>query len=243
MPAYNAEKTLQKTIADFPTGLVSETILVDDSSADNTSGIARELGLTVFEHSNNLGYGGNQKTCYWEALKSNPDVIVMVHPDYQYDSSLIGELVRPILENRYDMMFGNRIRTREEVLAGGMPKIKYFLNRMYCIFENIVLGANFSEYFSGMRAYSSKLLRTIPFQRFSNDFVFDQQLFVSAYANGFRIGEIDVPVRYFSEGSSIQFAKGAKFLLETLYLLVRYILFKSKIVYDPLFTTRYAHST
>lgn len=243
MPAYNAEKTLQRTIADFPPGLVDKTILVDDSSTDDTVSVALRMKLKVFQHPNNLGYGGNQKTCYWEALKDNPDVVVMVHPDYQYDSSLIGELVRPIVENRYDMMFGNRIRTREEVLAGGMPKIKYFINRMYCILENIVLGANFSEYFSGMRAYSAKLLRTIPFQRFSNDFVFDQQLFISAYANGFRIGEIDIPVRYFSEASSIQFAKGVKFLLETLYILLRYMLFKSKIIFDPLFTTSYARTT
>lgn len=243
MPAYNAENTLAKTVQDFPKGMVSKTILVDDGSSDQTVELARKLGLTVFVHSNNLGYGGNQKTCYWEALKENPDVVVMVHPDYQYDSSLIGELVRPILEGRYDMMYGNRIRTRAEVLAGGMPLVKYYLNRVFCIIENIILGANFSEYFSGMRAYSRKLLITLPFQRFSNDFVFDQQMMISAYTNGFRIGEIDIPVRYFSEASSIQLGKGSKFLAETLLLLSRYLLHKYRLRRDSLFATRYAKNS
>ncbi len=235
MPAFNAERTLEKTIKDIPSGIVSKIILVDDGSNDNTVVLAKKLGLRIFTHTANLGYGGNQKTCYWEALKENPDVIIMVHPDYQYDASLIGELVRPILEDRYDMMFGNRIRTRQEVLKGGMPPTKYMLNRMFCILENMILGANFSEYFSGMRAYSAKLLRKIPYQRFSNDFIFDQEMMLSVYANGFRIGEIDVPVRYFSEASSIKFIKGGKFLLETLMLLVRYLGFKYKIYKDPLF--------
>ncbi len=240
MPAYNAEKTLAKTVKDFPPNLVTKTILVDDGSSDGTVVLAKKLGLSVFTHPNNLGYGGNQKTCYWEALKENPDVVVMVHPDYQYDSSLTGELVRPILEGRYEMMFGNRIRTRTEVLAGGMPPIKYFLNRFYCILENIVLGANFSEYFSGMRAYSRKLLTTIPFQRFSNDFVFDQQMMLSTYTNGFPIGQLDIPVRYFSEASSIQLWKGIKFLVETGILLIRYMLHTQHLINDPLFSTKRA---
>lgn len=238
MPAYNAEKTLAKTVRDFPPGLVTKIILVDDGSSDRTVLLAKKLGLSVFTHPNNLGYGGNQKTCYWEALKENPDVVVMVHPDYQYDSSLTGELVRPILEGRYEMMFGNRIRTRTEVLAGGMPLIKYIFNRLFCILENIVLGANFSEYFSGMRAYSKKLLTTIPFQRFSNDFVFDQQMMLSAYANGFPIGQSDVPVRYFSEASSIQPWNGIKFLVATGFMLIRYVLHKQHILNDPLFQTK-----
>lgn len=242
MPAFNAERTLEKTIKDFPPHVVTKIILVDDGSTDSTVAIAKKLKLTVFAHTNNVGYGGNQKTCYWEALKFHPDVIVMIHPDYQYDSSLIGELVRPILYGHYDMMYGNRIRTRAEALAGGMPAMKYVLNRAFCFLENIVLGANFSEYFSGMRAYSGKLLKTIPFQRFSNDFVFDQQCMIVAFANGFRIGEIDIPVRYFSEASSIQFFKGSKFLLETLGLLVRFVLYTHHIRDDYVFHIKHETS-
>ncbi len=237
MPAYNAEKTLEKTIKDFPKDLVYKIILVDDRSTDNTIIIAKRLGLLVFSHTVNLGYGGNQKTCYWEALKFHPDIVVMVHPDYQYDSSLLGELIRPIWEDRYDMVYGNRIRTRQEVLKGGMPYTKYILNRIFCILENIVLGANFSEYFSGLRAYSSRLLQQVPFQRFSDDFVFDQQFTVVAYAKGFRIGEIDIPVRYFSESSSIKFIKGCKFLCETLWVLILYLGYKYKIHKNKLFTS------
>jgi glycosyltransferase involved in cell wall biosynthesis len=224
MPAYNAAKTLEKTVHDFPKGLVTETILVDDSSKDATVQVAQKLHLKVFKHPKNIGYGGNQKTCYREALVYNPDVVVMIHPDYQYDSKLIGELVRPILDGRYDMMYGNRIRTRQEVIRGGMPKIKYLLNRFYCILENFILGANFSEYFSGMRAYSQKFLAEVPFQQFSNDFVFDQEMMIVGFSKKFRIGEIDIPVRYFSEASSIQYLKGSKFLLSTLLLLGRYTL-------------------
>ena len=186
MPAYNAAMTIERTVTDFPKGLVTRTIVVDDRSTDNTVEVAKKLGLTVFEHTTNLGYGGNQKTCYWEALKENPDVVVMVHPDYQYDSSLIGELVRPILEG------------------------------------------------------SNTLLRAIPFQRFSNDFVFDQQMMIATYARGYRIGEIDIPVRYFSESSSIQFLKGSKFLLDTFLVLVRFMLFKLKLIQDSLFEDNHA---
>ncbi len=235
MPAYNAEKTLKKTLGDIPKGLVDNIILVDDGSHDKTVQLAKKLGLNTFVHPQNRGYGGNQKTCYTLALNENADIVVMIHPDYQYDSSLIGELVRPILEGRYDMMYGNRIRSRTEVLQGGMPIEKYLLNRFFCILENVILGANFSEYFSGLRAYSKSFLKKVPFQRFSNDFVFDQQMIIVAYANNFRIGEIDVPVRYFSESSSIKFMKGSKFLIETSFMLIRFVLHKFKLFSDPLF--------
>lgn len=235
MPAYNAEKTLEKTYRDVPKDWVSEIILVDDVSRDRTVELSRKLGLTTFVHPNNLGYGGNQKTCYWEALKREPDVVVMIHPDYQYDATLIPELVRPILQGRYDYMFGSRIRTRKEALAGGMPLLKYVFNRFYTLIANILLGVNFSEHMSGMRAYSRKALETIPFQRFSNDFIFDQQFTVSAISYGLRIGETPIPVRYYSESSSIGLLPGAKFLTESFLVLLRYLAHQRGLLKSKLF--------
>ncbi len=235
MPAYNAEKTLKKTIQDIPKELVDEIILVDDGSKDNTVLLAIKLGLTVFEHPKNLGYGGNQKTCYWEALKKKPDVVIMLHPDYQYDATLLGELVRPILQKRYDFMFGSRIRTRQEALQGGMPNHKYIFNRIYTIFANSILGVNFSEHMSGLRAYSYKTLKTIPFQRFSNNFIFDQEFTISSIANGLKIGEIAIPVRYYSESSSIKLWPGLKFGLGSIWLLCLFILDKRGVYHSPIF--------
>lgn len=235
MPAYNAAKTLEKTVKDLPKGLVNDIILVDDGSSDGTVELAKKLGLSVFQHSRNLGYGGNQKTCYWEALKKKPDVVVMLHPDYQYDATLTDELVRPIIEGRYDVMFGSRIRTRREALEGGMPLIKYILNRLMTPIENIILGVNFTEHMSGFRAYSYKTLTTVPFQRMSNDFVFDQEFMASAISFGFKVGEIPVPVRYYSDSSSIQFIKGSKFLAQTFLTLFKYTLHSWGIYHSKLF--------
>jgi len=230
MPAFNAAKTLRKTVANLPSNLVNEIILVDDDSQDNTVSLAEQLGITVFEHPNNLGYGGNQKTCYWEALKRKPDIVVMIHPDYQYDSSLAVELIRPIIQGRYDYMFGSRIRTRKEAIVGGMPSSKYFFNRFFTLIANLVTGNNFSEYMSGMRAYSVKALKKVPFQRFSNNFIFDQQFTFSALANNLKIGEIPIPVRYYSDSSSISWLPGLKFGLASLYWLLRYWLHTHRIV-------------
>lgn len=235
MPAYNAARTIEKTVADIPPNLASTIIVVDDGSRDDTVKVARKLGLTVFQHPVNLGYGGNQKTCYWEALKRKPAAVVMLHPDYQYDATLTGELIRPILNGRYDIMFGSRIRTREETLAGGMPLHKYLLNRLLTPIENIVLGVNFSEHLSGFRAYSLKALQTVPFQRFSNDFVFDQQFMASAIVHGLKVGEIPVPVRYYQDSSSIRFLKGTKFLLETFWTLFLFILDRLGLIRSQLF--------
>src|SRR3989344_2962844 len=235
MPAYNAEKTLLDTYKEIPGYLRKNIILVDDQSKDETVFLATSLGIKVFSHPSNLGYGGNQKTCYWEALKLNPDVVVMLHPDYQYDARLIEELIRPISDGRFDFMFGSRIMGRKSALDGGMPKIKYYINRLVGLLENVLLDVNFTEHFSGFRAYSTEVLKTIPFQRFSNDFVFDQEMAISAISFGFKIGEIPIPTRYHEKASSIQFIKGTKFILETFWTILVYRLHKLGIVRSRLF--------
>lgn len=235
MPAYNAARTVEATYREIPPKFRNNIILVDDSSRDNTVATAKKLGLKVFELPNNLGYGGNQKTCYWEALKTKPDVVVMLHPDYQYDASKIEDLIKPILEGEYDFMFGSRIKNRGMAIAGGMPKIKYYVNRLVCLLQNILLGENFSEYFSGFRAYSNKLLKTIPFQRFSNDFVFDQEMTISAISFGFKIGEISIPTRYHEKASSIQFIRGTKFIIESFWVILRLYLNRFGLLRDNRF--------
>lgn len=237
MPAYYAEKTLQKTFRDIPKGLVSEILLVDDASKDKTTSEAKKLGITIYVHTKNIGYGGNQKTCYWEAMKRNPDIVIMLHPDYQYDASKINELIRPIAEGSCDIMIGSRIRTRKEILDGGMPLEKYIGNRILSTLCNIILGVNLSEHLSGFRAYSRNVLETIPYQRFSNDFVFDQQFIFSAVSYGFRIGETPVPVRYFKEASSIAGLKGLTFVAGTFITMIQYVLHKSGIIRSPFFSS------
>lgn len=235
MPAYNAAKTVKDTFKEIPPAYRKHVILVDDHSSDNTVEVAEKLGIKVFSHPNNLGYGGNQKTCYWEALKLNPDVVVMLHPDYQYDATMIPYLVQPILDGKYDFMFGSRIATKRGALEGGMPPIKYYVNRVVCFIQNILLGVNFTEHFSGFRAYSSKLLKKVPFQRFSNDFVFDQEMTISTLSFGFRIGEIPIPTRYHDKASSIKFLKGTKFVLEGFMTIFSYYLHKLGIKKDRRF--------
>ena len=236
MPAYNAEKTLTVTYKDIPKDVIDEIILVDDNSTDKTVDVAKSLGITVIKHKINTGYGGNQKTCYREALKRGADIVVMLHPDYQYDSTLTDELIRPIKSGRFDIMFGSRIRTRKEAIDGGMPKVKYFLNRIVSLLENVVLGVNFTEHLSGFRAYSAKVLQTLPLEKFSNDFVFDQQLMIAAILHNFRVAEYPVPVRYFYEASSIKYRKGTIFLLQTFYTLYLFLLCKLNIYRAEIFT-------
>ena len=231
LPAYFAEKTLEKTYNKIPKELriKKNIILVDDASRDHTVKIAKKLGVKVVIHKKNMGYGANQKTCYLEALKMKPDIIVMIHPDYQYDSSMTKELVRPLSDGWLDIMLGNRIRTRKETLDGGMPVYKYYSNRFLTLLENIFLGLNLGEYHTGFRAYKSDVLRNIPFNNFSDDFIFDQELLISAAFSGFRIGDIPVPVRYFPEASSINFKRSLKYGSETLLVLIKYILARWKI--------------
>jgi glycosyltransferase involved in cell wall biosynthesis len=223
MPAYNASKTLEKTINDIPKNTVDKIILVDDNSTDTTVKLAKQLGLQVIKHPQNRGYGGNQKTCYTTALNEGADIVVMIHPDYQYDSTLTGKLIEPIIEGRFDVMLGSRIRTRAEALAGGMPLWKYIPNRFLTLAENTVLGQNLSEYHTGFRAFSKKSLESVPFHRYSDKFVFDQDILLGMIAKGFRVGEIPVPVRYFEEASSANFKSSVVYGLSILYDLGLYM--------------------
>lgn len=227
MPAYNAEKTIEKTYRDIPKGFVDKVIVVDDASKDNTVEISRKLGLKVVVHRKNKGYGGNQKTCYKEALKDHADIVVMLHPDYQYDSTKIPELIKPISEGRKDFMLGSRM-LGDGALKGGMPLWKFFGNKILTLLENFVLGLNLSEYHSGLRAYSRKFLTKIPYEFNSDDFVFDQEIIAQAVVFGFkdRIGEIGIPTRYFKEASTIKFRRAFKYGLGTIKTLLRFILHK-----------------
>jgi glycosyltransferase involved in cell wall biosynthesis len=224
MPAYNAEATLERTFRDIPPGLVSEVILVDDVSRDRTVEIARRLGITTIRHEVNRGYGGNQKTCYAEALARDADIVVMVHPDYQYDARVIGAMVTFLRLDTCDVVLGSRIRTRREALGSGMPAWKYVANRGLTLLENLVLGQNVGDFHTGLRAYTRQVLETIPFQRNSDDFVFDTQFLVQAVHFGFRIGDVPVPSRYFAEASSINFSRSVRYGLGTLGALARFVL-------------------
>ena len=221
MPAYNAEKTIEKTYNAIPKGIVDEVILVDDGSHDKTVEFSKRLGIKTFKHPKNLGYGGNQKTCYKKAIELGAEIIVMLHPDYQYDPKLIPLLIDPIKNGIFDVMLGSRIRSRKEALEGGMPTYKYIGNRFLTLAENLILGLNRSEYHTGFRAYSKKVLERVPFKKFSNDFVFDQQILISAHKLGFSIGEIAVPVKYFPEASSINFISSVKYGFSTLLKLIK----------------------
>lgn len=218
-PAYNAEKTLEATVRDIPPGSVDEMILVDDCSTDGTVELSRRLGIKTIVHGTNKGYGGNQKTCYREALDRGADIVIMIHPDYQYDARLVPVLSGLIANDVADFLLGNRIRTRAEALKGGMPVWKYVANRLLTIFENLFTGQNLGEWHSGMRAYSKAVLETIPWEENSDDFVFDQQFLHQAAYFGFRMGDIPVAARYFPEASSINFYRSVVYGLSTLIVM------------------------
>lgn len=230
MPAYNAEKTLEWTLADIPKGSYDEIILVDDASADNTFELAKKLGLVAIRHEKNLGYGGNQKTCYRTALERGADIVIMLHPDNQYDAKLIPYMAGLIKDNVCDVILGSRIRTRRECLSGGMPLYKYVMNRLLTLTENLVLGTAVSETHTGYRAYHRRVLEGIPFEKNSNDFVFDQHAIAQIVFFRFRMGEIPVPTRYFKEASSISFRRSVVYGCSTLWMLLRYILHRLSLV-------------
>lgn len=222
LPAYNAAKTLAETVVNIPE-IFDEIILVDDASKDETVKIARELGLTTIVHAQNKGYGGNQKTCYQTALEHGADVVVMIHPDNQYDPTLSRYFAEYIVNDYFDVVLGNRIRSRRESLRGGMPAYKYFFNRLLTLFENMVSGCNLGEWHSGMRAYSRKVLETVDWQINSDDFVFDSQMIFKIVGKSFRIGEVPVPVRYFKEASSINFWRSFNYGLGTIWCGIKYL--------------------
>jgi len=228
LPAYNAEKTLLRTYKDIPSKYRKNVILVDDSSSDKTVEIAKKLKIKVFVHKKNLGYGGNQKTCYKQALKLNPDIIIMIHPDYQYDPKLIPALVAMIESGNYDVVLGSRI-LGGGALKGGMPLYKYISNRFLTFFENLCTGIKLSEYHTGLRAYKTKVLKTINFKKNSNDFVFDNQILLQIIAKNYRIGEISCPTKYFKEASSINFIRSLRYGVGCVYWSIIYLLGRLKI--------------
>ena len=233
MPAYNAEKTLEKTVRALP-DIVDIKILVDDSSNDNTALLSENLGVHTFIHDKNYGYGRNQQTCYREALNAGADIVVMVHPDYQYTPALVSAMASMVSSDVYDMVLGSRI-LGGGALKGGMPFYKYVANRLLTAFQNVFLGVKLSEYHTGFRAFSRKLLQTLPLLENSDDFVFDNQMIAQTVMFGFPIGEISCPTRYFEEASSINFQRSVKYGLGVLLTTARFVAHRVGIAKSPLF--------
>lgn len=235
MPAYNAAKTIEKTYADIPKNIVSKILVVDDLSHDDTVEVAQRLGLDVVVHIQNRGYGGNQKTCYVHGLETDAEIFVMLHPDYQYDSRLIPELIAPIAQGQADLVLGSRFLDKQ-TLAGGMPLYKFVANRFLTTMENLVLRQNLSECHTGFRAYSRRFLETVPFVLNSDDFVFDTQIIVQAAAFDFKIAEIAVPTRYFKEASSVNFRRSVTYGFATLGALLEFALSRARLRNSPRYT-------
>lgn len=225
LPAYRAESTLEATVKSLPADIVDEIILVDDAGGDRTTEIGRQLGLTTFLHSQNLGYGANQKTCYREALRKNADIVVMVHPDYQYDPRLVTSLVGMIASGVYDVAIGSRMLGMG-TLHGGMPLYKFIANRCLTIFQNVLMWHNLSEYHTGYRAFSREVLESLPLLANSDDFVFDNEMLAQVMACDYRIGEISCPTKYFAEASSINFWRSMVYGLGVVATSVKYRLWR-----------------
>jgi glycosyltransferase involved in cell wall biosynthesis len=225
LPAYNAARTLQKTVAEIPKDIVDVILLVDDGSTDATTEIARGLGLQVFVHEKNFGYGRNQKTCYTEALRLNADIVVMLHPDYQYEPRLVLPMAAMIADGTHDVVLASRI-LGGKAISGGMPVYKYISNRFLTLFENVFTGAKLSEYHTGYRAFSREVLLTLPLLMNSDDFVFDNEMLAQAIYFDYRIGEISCPAHYFPEASSINFQRSVKYGFGVLWTSLRFRLQK-----------------
>ena len=233
LPAYNAAQTLEKTYHDIPPKYRAYVLLVDDFSRDETARVAQELKITVVKHTQNLGYGGNQKTCYREALKMGADIVIMIHPDYQYDPKLIPAMVEMINSGNYDCILGSRI-IDGNAIKGGMPVYKYIFNRFLTLIENIFTGAKVSEYHTGLRAYTADVLKNINFESNSNDFIFDNQVLLQILAHSYRIGEISCPCKYFAEASSINFVRSSIYGIGCIYWGFIYLLARLNFYKHPL---------
>jgi glycosyltransferase involved in cell wall biosynthesis len=234
MPAYNAAKTLHMTYADLPREMVDLVILVDDGSSDETTKIARDLGLELFVHHRNYGYGANQKTCYREALRAGADIIVMVHPDYQYDPTLLPEIIKPIEEGAADVVLGSRLMG-ESPMRQGMPWWKYYSNRFLTKLENVVFGLNLSEYHTGYRAFRREVLESVNLEMNSDKFIFDQEIIAQIVNVHMRITEVPVPTRYFAQASSASFVQSSIYGISILWLLARYLLHRGGILHQRRF--------
>jgi glycosyltransferase involved in cell wall biosynthesis len=234
LPAYNAANTLRQTFAEIPHDIVDEVILTDDHSRDDTPTIARELGIQTLEHESNRGYGGNQKTCYAAALARGADIVVMLHPDYQYTPKLVTAMASMIASDQYDVVLGSRILGRG-ALAGGMPIYKYIFNRLLTLIENVLVGQKLSEYHTGYRAWSRRVLEALPIILCSEDFVFDNEMLAQSIYAGFRIGEISCPTKYFPEASSINFRRSVIYGIGVLRTAVRFRLHRWGVVRSPIF--------
>ncbi len=234
MPAYNAEKTLRQTFSELPHEYIDSVILVDDASRDNTAVVARELGITTIIHSENKGYGANQKTCYREALRLGADIVVMVHPDYQYSPRLVTAMASMITSGHYDVVLASRI-LGGKARKGGMPLYKYVANRFLTLFENIMLSVKLSEYHTGYRAFSRTVLESLPLEENSDDFVFDNEMLAQIVYFGFEIGEISCPTRYFEDASSINFSRAVTYGLGVLSTSLKFVLQKTGVRSSPIF--------
>jgi glycosyltransferase involved in cell wall biosynthesis len=236
LPAYNAEKTLEMTYAEIPFDIVDEVLLVDDSSSDSTVSKAKELGIKVFLHDRNYGYGRNQKTCYQEALRHEADIIVMVHPDYQYTPKLITAMASMIAFDVYDVVLGSRIIGGEAV-KGGMPVYKYIANRFLTAFENIMLGSKLSEFHTGYRAFSREVLEGLPLHNNSDNFVFDNEMLAQVISLGYRVGEVSCPTKYFKEASSINLKASMVYGIGVLITALKFRLHRLGIMQSKIFAS------
>lgn len=237
LPAYNAEETLENTFIEIPMEIVDKVLMVDDHSSDNTVALAKKLGIETIVHEGNYGYGRNQKTCYSEALRQGADIVIMVHPDYQYSPKLITAMASMIAYDVYDAVLGSRI-LGGKALSGGMPVYKYIANRFLTIFENILLGSKLSEFHTGYRAFSREILEAMPLNENSDDFVFDNEMLAQIIYFGYRIGEISCPTKYFSEASSISLKRSVIYGMGVISTSLKYFFHRAKLNKHPIFNPK-----